>query len=349
MTDYGSEQFNMQGENNGTAFSGISKKIKRFYLSDGVTELSFIATATAVAVFMHLFLGDIYARILSNFETVNAFYFSSSEAKMCIEMIYTVVCVGLPFIVMYAIVNKSTDINLQYGLPQKKSDCFYLIMGGIGVCLLGSIIANYIIAFFSGFGIEFNSYNTAVAQTTQIPKNAVGFLIAVCHTAVFPAVFEEFAFRGVIMHSLKKYGDVFSIAVSAVLFGLVHGNMMQIPFAVIAGLALGYTVTVTKSIWAGVLLHFCNNFISLATTWVKAAYSFETSTAFSVVMIYGTIFVGFVCLLYYFMRHPNFIRLYPCRDKRLGVGRRTAVFFLNPFVIAALLWIFSGVIEDFIF
>ena len=65
--------------------------------------------------------------------------------------------------------------------------------------------------------------------------------------------------RGVVMQPLRKFGDRFAIVASAVLFAILHGNMVQIPFAFVAGLALGYFAIVTNSIWTSVVIHSLNN------------------------------------------------------------------------------------------
>ena len=41
-------------------------------------------------------------------------------------------------------------------------------------------------------------------------------------------------------------------------FGLFHGNLIQIPFAFLTGLVLGYTAVEYSIVWA-MLLHFINN------------------------------------------------------------------------------------------
>ncbi|MDR2646924.1 MAG: CPBP family intramembrane metalloprotease [Oscillospiraceae bacterium] len=74
-----------------------------------------------------------------------------------------------------------------------------------------------------------------------------------------PAVAEEVLMRGVVMQTLRRFGDMFAIAASALLFGLMHQNLVQIPFAFCVGLALGYAVVRTGSLWTGILLHLWVN------------------------------------------------------------------------------------------
>lgn len=93
---------------------------------------------------------------------------------------------------------------------------------------------------------------TAGMETTGISMFLyVGFLGPIA---------EELLCRGLVLRLIQPYGKRFAILVSAILFGLFHGNIVQIPFATLVGLVLGY-VTVEFSIWWAILLHIINNFI----------------------------------------------------------------------------------------
>ena len=73
-------------------------------------------------------------------------------------------------------------------------------------------------------------------------------------------VSEEILFRGLVMRSMEPYGKKFAIFASALLFGLFHGNLIQIPFAFVIGLVLGYVATEYSVVWA-MVLHMFNNLI----------------------------------------------------------------------------------------
>ena len=126
-------------------------------------------------------------------------------------------------------------------------------------CIAGSYASSIFGSIFQNlFGIEFTMAEDGIKLTT-----ASVILPYIVKTAVLPALIEEFAMRGVVMQSLRKYGDWFAIIMSSLVFALLHGNMVQIPFAFIAGIAIGYAVTVTGSMWTGILIHFLNNLASI--------------------------------------------------------------------------------------
>ena len=73
-------------------------------------------------------------------------------------------------------------------------------------------------------------------------------------------VFEEILFRGLILRQLEPYGKKFAILASAFLFGMFHGNLVQTPYAFVAGLVLGYVAIEYNVIWA-MVLHMINNLL----------------------------------------------------------------------------------------
>lgn len=71
---------------------------------------------------------------------------------------------------------------------------------------------------------------------------------------------EEVVFRGGVLRALLgRMRPWTAIAVSALLFSLVHGNPAQMPYAFVAGLLLGWMFWRTGSILPGVVYHWINN------------------------------------------------------------------------------------------
>lgn len=72
---------------------------------------------------------------------------------------------------------------------------------------------------------------------------------------------EELVFRGAVLHSLLKVFRMpwVGIAISALIFAVIHGNPAQMPHAFLAGLLLGWMFYRTGSIAPGVVFHWVNN------------------------------------------------------------------------------------------
>lgn len=174
---------------------------------------------------------------------------------------------------------------ISFGLPEKGSLC-PLVMTGLGFCYVGNIVATLIQNNLSWLG-ELKS------SSFDLPDGPIGFLFSVIAVAAVPAMVEEFLFRGAIMGSLKKFGKPFAIFTSAVLFGLVHGNLVQIPFAFLVGLFIGWAVFESGSIWTGILIHFLNNFISVLMEYFQKISSEQAANTVFMLLILLMLFIGF--------------------------------------------------------
>lgn len=102
--------------------------------------------------------------------------------------------------------------------------------------------------------------NTVLRQMTMIMSDDLGYLVI----GILAPVAEEMAFRGGILRLLLKRWPKRAwagIAVSALLFALVHGNPAQMPYAFLAGGLLGWMYLRTGSIAPTIAFHWVNNTI----------------------------------------------------------------------------------------
>ncbi len=286
----------------------------------------------------HLLMRWCFLRLLGR-EDLLGLYRSSVEMSCLFEMAYTLFCVGLPFLLVYLLLKRRKDIFAPAPLGGVYSgyNAFLLIFAGLGVCLAGSLLTNLFAAWADSIGYGFYSYYDAL-EGEEIPGSAAGMALMVLRSAVAPALVEEFCFRGVLLQPLRKYGDWYAILVTALFFGLMHGNMTQMPFAIVAGVALGYCAVVSGSLWIGILIHFLNNFVSVCFSFVGEYYGEKASMLFSNVAVYGFMGIGLLALIFYALRNPAFLRL------RAGEyrGAKKYAFFLSPTLLVAffaMLWI----------
>lgn len=78
--------------------------------------------------------------------------------------------------------------------------------------------------------------------------------------AVIPAIFEEFAYRGVILQCLFKIADDRqAILLGAIMFAIIHMSFISFFWLVPFAIWLGNVRKNEKTIWYGVIIHFCFN------------------------------------------------------------------------------------------
>lgn len=105
-----------------------------------------------------------------------------------------------------------------------------------------------------------NQFGYTMTQAMESAGGSLDSLSMFLYVGLGAPVSEELLFRGVALRDMEPYGKKFAIFASAVLFGLYHGNLVQIPFAFAVGLVLGY-VTVEYNIGWAIVLHMFNNLI----------------------------------------------------------------------------------------
>lgn len=79
---------------------------------------------------------------------------------------------------------------------------------------------------------------------------------------------EETMFRGVIQRSFEKFGAVFSIVITAFLFGMLHMDFQKLLGTFLLGILIGFIVYRTNSLYAGMFAHFTNNTISVLMNYI---------------------------------------------------------------------------------
>ncbi len=79
-----------------------------------------------------------------------------------------------------------------------------------------------------------------------------------------PALGEELIFRGLIGRGLlARWGFVRGVAITSVLFGVMHINPAQAVGVIPLGIAMHFLYLTTRSFWAPVTLHLANNSLSV--------------------------------------------------------------------------------------
>ncbi len=174
-----------------------------------------------------------------------------------------------------------------------------LFLFGIGFCTFSNISVSFAGDFFESFGVNYS------VDYGENPNGVTGFLLTLFSTAFIPALAEEFCFRGVFFGLTKKYGDIFALITTSVMFGVMHGNFEQMPFAILVGFVLGMIRLKTGSIWGCILLHFYNNFSSVVFDYLFDGVSGEYQSAFFIVFYSLCLLVGLIGILIFSSREKE--------------------------------------------
>lgn len=107
-------------------------------------------------------------------------------------------------------------------------------------------------------------------------RNAFGIL----SIAVMAPLVEELLFRGAIQGHLLKQGmkPTSALLIASAVFGIIHFNPVQIPFAFALGLIFGWLYYRTGSVVPGIIGHFINNSIACFQMAITTKEEFNTTT-----------------------------------------------------------------------
>lgn len=87
-----------------------------------------------------------------------------------------------------------------------------------------------------------------------------GWAMIMLTTVAQPAIFEELAFRGVILGSMRRLmSDREALIVTAAMFMVLHLAVLSFPHLFLMGLILGWLRLRTGSIWPCIVLHATHN------------------------------------------------------------------------------------------
>jgi len=90
--------------------------------------------------------------------------------------------------------------------------------------------------------------------------------VLILFLAVGAPIVEELFFRGLLLRSLTRWlGPVAGIAVSAVVFGLAHFELLQLPALIIFGLFLGTLAYKTGRLGPGMVAHAAFNAVTVVS------------------------------------------------------------------------------------
>lgn len=207
-----------------------------------------------------------------------------------LQILISGIMLFLPFFIAVKALNLKVRNLVMLKKPSSIKNTIMLAVMGLAFCQIVNVATNIGAGVFQIFGITFPD------PQVELPKGIFGIIIMFFSTAFFPAFFEEFVMRGMLLGILKQKGNTFAVLCSALVFGFMHANAQQIVFAFFVGIILGFLTVKTESIWPAVAVHFLNNLISVIFSYLNVTKINENIISlayvllFAVVLLFGILF-----------------------------------------------------------
>ncbi len=167
--------------------------------------------------------------------------------------------VGAIFAFDYFVCRPDTKMPLNFNFELKDFKTHLLIFPMIFGMML---IAEFFTSIIPTEGFFFGSMYEMFSEIMEKLGNDFGFTILLA--VVLAPIFEEIVFRGIIQKGLinKGVNPIKAIWISALAFGLIHGNPWQFLGATLLGYVLGIVYHKTGSLLLSILLHCFNNAVA---------------------------------------------------------------------------------------
>ena len=200
-----------------------------------IYTLAFAVIQIAMMQLVQLFYG-----LMSDKETA-----SLSANQMIISMTASSIVVFVLFLYLHW-----ADVSRSYVRSRPWAALFWCALAAVGALIPSSFLQELMPELPNVAEEEFD-----VILKDRWGYFAIGLLAPVC---------EELVFRGAILRALLRWTPRhwLAIAISALLFALIHANPAQMPHAFLIGLLLGWLYYRTDSIVPGIVYHWVNNSIA---------------------------------------------------------------------------------------
>ena len=173
-------------------------------------------------------------------------------------------------IIAIIIAMKTTKIKIKEDIfSRNKSPKMFILLGTIS-CIGTGMISSIIYAIYSTIlkvqGI------TIPEPNLSFPAQRVYLILFLIYACFLGPILEEIIFRGFILKSMQKYGNLTAIIVSSILFSMFHLNLVQFVNPVLMGIVLAFIAIKSKSIVPSIIAHIFNNsiaFIELGISLLK--------------------------------------------------------------------------------
>lgn len=194
-----------------------------------------------------------------------------------LQFIYLLLANGLSFVLLF-VVRKIKLKSLLKNNPEKlKKFMKFTTIFGAFIIVFG---LNSLMGVFSSLlsSLIPGGENSVSSFVYSVDSAFIDKVLYVVTIIIVAPIGEELVYRGGLLMPLRRYGDGFAILISGFIFGLGHGNLSQIPGAMVMGFFWGFLACKTDSILPGMILHFLNNTVVVFSQIASANIEVATGT-----------------------------------------------------------------------
>lgn len=217
------------------------KAAKRNFTTIGLVLIMYSLFVTFIPYVLHFYIVESASSILADEYLYYGIYF--------IILLFGTL---IPFFIM----RKFSQLKLKKLTRKVKVtfvDIFVQTIVFFTICIALTYVSNIIFNYFNLDG------KLIAAIGFSYEKAGLGNPLYIFMLIIVSPIIEEYAFRGVLLNSLSRYGKRFALIASSLFFALAHNNFAEMIPAFVMGIALGKTSLRYKSIQPTIIIHILFN------------------------------------------------------------------------------------------
>lgn len=272
-----------------------------------------------VALFISILIGTI-SFVVTDADTFKNLINDDLVFTSIINIIINSFVIFLPFLFFAIYTSKGNDYSSFFTKPKttNKDTAKYTFFA-----LFLSYVAGFVNLIVSKlFQLLIGKEPYSPELGTSYGNAAFAIIVEIVCTCILTALIEEFAFRGVLLTYLRKFGDVPAIVISSLVFAVLHGNFVQIPYVFVFSMGLAFVTIKTNSIYPAILVHFINNSIVTLYSWAP-----DITEIFSFILMAFSVVVSFA------LKKEKKLTLPKTQNFALSNSKRIEFLITSPFLL----------------
>jgi hypothetical protein len=272
------------------------KRLRHFYSIGGTCILShFIFTSVAATLLMMAAMTILQLRNPAvSYTTLYEYAVQSSIIIAISAIVYIIANVGLSFAgLKWSGIKAHTLIDTRnFGFGKAIQYCLAALFIQYGAGLLSTGIADILGQY---------GFDASTTGSEDMAKTSLGMLVLVLYQCILAPITEELFFRGMLLKVFSRANQRFAIVITAVFFGLAHGNLPQFCLAFLLGIFMAHIVVKHNSILPSIIVHIFINTVAMILSTMYDYFSENSVQIAAASMVYMLLAVAGLVMLIEFI------------------------------------------------
>lgn len=180
------------------------------------------------------------------------------------SVVYEIGVLALPAI-WYAARHEGVSLSMRLN-PPKPSHMLLAVWSAVVGVLFISNLGTLWVGLVEALGGQI--YESSVPT----PTNTNELMVSILVVGMLPGICEELLCRGILLGAWERRGTKYAVLVSTLFFIGLHGTILGLPAQAVTGLALGYIVVRSNSLYVSMAYHTTHNSMLMLLTFLAGQY-----------------------------------------------------------------------------